>query len=169
MGAAAESPPPASRPARRVMIASEGRPIGRAVVQRAASLAREADAEVFVMSIARVWGSSLGFPNPWLNPTKREWDEQKAIVSDAVAALEKSGLHAYGVVLATRRPGKRILKEARLREVDAIVMGCDPPRNRVFGDFSWWQEPQRVARRARGVPVHLIEVDAEKGRSGRRR
>jgi len=48
-------------------------------------------------------------------------------------------------------------------------MGCDPPRNRVFGDFSWWQEPQRVARRARGVPVHLIEVDAEKGRSGRRR
>ena len=30
-------------------------------------------------------------------------------------------------------------------------MGCDPPRNRVVGDFSWWQEPQRVARRARGV------------------
>jgi nucleotide-binding universal stress UspA family protein len=149
------------------MIASEGRPIDPSVVERAVSLAREGDAEVFVLSIARVWGSSLGFPNPWLNPTKREWDDQKAIVGDAVSEIKKAGLHAYGVVLATRRPGKRIVKEAKLRSVEAIVMGCDPQRNRVVGDFSWWQEPYRVARRAKGLPVHLIRVDEAPGRRRR--
>jgi nucleotide-binding universal stress UspA family protein len=141
-----------------VMIASEGRPIDPAVVKRAVELAREGDAEVFVLSIARVWGSSLGFPNPWLNPTKREWDEQRKVVTDAVETVKRRGLHAYGVVLATRRPGKRIVKEAKLREVEAIVMGCDPSRNRVIGDFLWSQEPQRVARRSRTIPVHLVAL-----------
>ena len=109
------------------MIASEGRPIGGAVVQRAASLAREADAEVFVMSIARVWGSGLGFPNPWLDPTGAGVGRAEGDRERRGGGAEKSGLHAYGVVLATRRPGKRILKEARLREVDAIVMGSIRP------------------------------------------
>jgi hypothetical protein len=145
VGAANVSPPPADPPA-------------PAVVERAVELARGSDAEIFVLSIARVWGSSLGFPNPWLNPTKREWDVQKAIVGDAVAAIQEQGPHAYGVVLATRRPGKRIVKEAKLRSVEAIVMGCDAPRNRVVGDFVWSQEPQRVARRARSVPVHLVQL-----------
>jgi nucleotide-binding universal stress UspA family protein len=140
------------------MIASEGRAIDAAVVKRAVELARQSDAEVFVLSIARVWGSSLGFPNPWLNPTKREWDEQRAIVTDAVEAVKRRGLHAYGAVIATRRPGKRIVKEARLREVEAIVMGCDRPRNRVVGDFLWTQEPQRVARRSKSIPVHLVAL-----------
>jgi hypothetical protein len=60
-------------------------------------------------------------------------------------------------VLATRRPGRRILKEASMRSVEAIVMGADPSRGRLLGDFSWSQEPQRVARRAK-VPVHLVPL-----------
>jgi nucleotide-binding universal stress UspA family protein len=139
------------------MVASEGRPVDAKVIEQALGLARPIGAEVVVMSIARVWGSSLGFPNPWLNPSKREWDEQKRIVSDAVSALQEGGVHAYGLVLATRRPGRRILKEASMRSVEAIVMGADASRGRLLGDFSWSQEPQRVARRAR-VPVHLVPL-----------
>jgi len=140
------------------MLASEGRPFERPVVDRAVALAREHGAELLVISIARVHGSSLGFPNPWLNPSRQEWDEQKTIVTRAVKAGERAGLHAYGIVLATRRPGKRILKEARLRKVEHIVMGCDESRGRIRGDFLWSQEPQRIARRARGVAVHLVPL-----------
>ena len=34
-------------------------------------------------------------------------------------------------------------------------MGADPDRNRVVGDFSWSQEPQRVRRQAK-IPVFLV-------------
>ena len=78
------------------------------------------------MTIARVWGTSLGFPNPGLQPTKHEWDEQRRFVREAVSKFEKAGHKASGLVLATRRPNKRIRKEAALRGMDAIVMGGRP-------------------------------------------
>ena len=39
-----------------------------------------------------------------------------------------------------------------------IVMGGDPPRNRLLGDFIWSQEPYRVRRRA-GRPVYVVTED----------
>jgi nucleotide-binding universal stress UspA family protein len=152
------SPPPDSSglEVRKLMIASEGREIAYPVIVLALELARPLHAQVFVMSIARVWGTGLGFPNPWLNPTKREWDEQKLIVRGAVERMEKAGFDASGVVLATRRGARRITKEAELRGMDAIVMGCDPKR-RMMGDFIWSQEPYRVERRAK-MPVYLVPV-----------
>jgi nucleotide-binding universal stress UspA family protein len=101
-----------------------------------------------------VWGTSLGFPNPGLQPTHKEWDEQRLNARRAVEALEKAGFEARALVLATRRPRKRLLQEARLRGIDAIVMGSDDDRG-LLGDFLWSQEPQRVARRAR-IPVYLV-------------
>jgi hypothetical protein len=73
-----------------------------------------------------------------------------------VSAFEKAGFEASGLVLATRRAAKRILAEARLRDMDAIVMGADPKRP-VVGDFIWSQEPHRVARRSRQIPVYLVQ------------
>jgi hypothetical protein len=112
---------------------------------------------VFVLSIARVWGTALGFPNPGLQPNKREWAEQKRIVTEAVSAFEKAGHESNGIVLATRRAAKRIASEAELREMDAIVMGADHHRG-LLGDFSWSHEPYRVARRSRVVPVYLVPL-----------
>ena len=109
-----------------------------------------------VFSVARVWGTGLGLPNPGLLPTKGEWDEQRGIVGDAVEALQRRGVDASGHVLATRRATKRIVGEAERLRCSAIVMGADPPRNRFVGDFMWSQEAHRVRRRAR-VPVHLTE------------
>ena len=120
-------------------------------------LARPEKADVFVMSIARVWGTSLGFPNPGLQPTRREWDEQRRYVREAVSKFEKAGHHAYGLVLATRRANKRITREAQLRGMDAIVMGADHHRG-LLGDFVWAHEPYRIARRAR-IPVYLVGPD----------
>jgi len=152
---ASRPPDPATLEIRKLMVATEGRPIGYDVVVRALELARPQTAEVFVLSTARVWGSGLGFPNPWLKPSRSEWDEQKQIVREAVDKFEKAGHSSFGLVLATRRASKRILKEAELRGMDAIVMGADEDRG-LMGDFVWAHEPYRVRSRSRRIPVHLV-------------
>jgi len=139
----------------RVLLASEGRAIPAAAIARAAELARAGGGSVHVFSVARVWGSGFGLPNPGLLPNKREWDEQRAVVSEAVQALKKRGVEATGHVLATRKATKRIVREAERLGCSAIVMAADPPRNRLLADLMWSQEPYRVRRRAK-VPVHLV-------------
>jgi nucleotide-binding universal stress UspA family protein len=150
-------PDPSMLEVRRLMVASEGRPINHDVIVHALELARPLKAYVFVLSIARVWGTALGFPNPGLQPNKREWDEQKRIVKEAVSAFEKAGHESNGIVLATRRAAKRISSEAELRDMDAIVMGADHNRG-LLGDLSWSHEPYRVARRSKIVPVYLVPL-----------
>jgi nucleotide-binding universal stress UspA family protein len=139
----------------RVLLATEGRAIPAAAVERAAELARETGGGVHVFCIARVWGTSMGFPNPGLMPTRAEWEAQRAVVGAAVKALEKQGVDATGQVLATRKATKRIVREAERLGCSAIVMAADRPRNRFVADLMWSQEPYRVRRRAR-VPVHLV-------------
>lgn len=139
------------------MVASEGRPIAWSVLQQAFELARPAGAKVLVISIARVWGTSLGFPNPGLNPNRHEWDAQRLLVREARDALEKAGFDASGHIIGTRRAAKRILDESRRFGADAIVMGADRHRG-ILSDFIWSQEPHRVARRAH-VPVYLVPLD----------
>jgi nucleotide-binding universal stress UspA family protein len=138
-----------------VLLATEGRAIPVAAVERAAELARETGGGVHVFCIARVWGTSLGFPNPGLLPTRSEWESQRAVVEAAVKALEKQGVEATGQVLATRKATKRIVTEAERLSCSAIEMAADRPRNRFVADLMWSQEPYRVRRRAK-VPVHLV-------------
>ena len=149
-------PDPDEIEVRAVLLASEEREIPSEAVQLAARIARRCRAPVHVFSIARVWGTSFGFPNPGLNPSKREWDEQHANVEKAVKALRRKGIEADGRVVGTRAAAKRIVREARRLECDAIVMGADPPRTRLVADFIWSQEPYRVRRRA-DVPVYLVQ------------
>jgi nucleotide-binding universal stress UspA family protein len=94
-------------------------------------------------------------PNPGLLPNKKEWDEQRGVVAEAVKQLKKRGVDASGQVLATRKVTKHILAEAARYECGAIVMAADRPRNRLVADLMWSQEPYRVQRRAR-VPVILV-------------
>ena len=139
----------------RILLASEGRPISDAAIDRVIELARPGDASVRVFSIARVHGTQFGMPNPGLLPTRKEWKEQREIVARAVKRLERKGIEADGNVIGTRKSTKRILQEAVLAGCDAIVMTADPDRNRLVGDFLWTQEPQRVRRKAK-IPVFLV-------------
>ena len=77
-------------------------------------------------------------------------------MNKAVQRLERKGIDADGHVVGTRKTTKRILEEAELAGCDAIVMAADPDRNRVAGDFVWSQEPQRVRRKAKKIPVFLV-------------
>jgi len=147
-------------PFERILLASEGRPFSNAAIARVIELAQPADASVRVFSIARVHGVSFGMQTPGLLPTKAEWKEQREIVNRAVKRLERKGIDADGHVVGTRKSTKRILQEAEFAGCDAIVMGADPDRNRVAGDFMWSQEPQRVRRKAKKIPVFLVFEDS---------
>jgi nucleotide-binding universal stress UspA family protein len=138
-----------------VLLASEERAIPKAAVDLAARIARRSGAEVHVFAIARVWGTSFGFPNPGLFPTKKEWATQHENVDRAIRRLERKGVAATGRVVGTRAGAKRIVREAERAGCDVIVMGADPPRSVAVRNFLWSQEPQRVARRAR-IPVYLV-------------
>jgi nucleotide-binding universal stress UspA family protein len=151
----ADVPDPDTLHVRAVLLASEDREIPRAAVDLAARIAKRSGAPVHVFTIARIWGTSLGFPNPGLMPSKREWDQQRRIAEKAVARLERKGVKADARVIGTRSGAKRIVAEAAARGCDAIVMGADPPRNRALANFMWSQEPYRVRRRA-DVPVFLV-------------
>src|SRR5437867_3267510 len=106
-----EPPDPATFAPRRLLLASEGRRFPEGVVDFVARLAQPNGAAVRVLSIARVWGTSLGFPNPNLLPSRHEWEEQRAIVEAAVRALTGKGIAATGQVLGTRHATRRIVGE----------------------------------------------------------
>jgi nucleotide-binding universal stress UspA family protein len=142
----------------RILLASEGRPISNAAIARVIDLARPAGATVRVFSIARVHGVTFGMPNPGLLPTKKEWKEQREIVAKAIKRLERKGIDADGHVVGTRKSTKVILEEAKVHGCDAIVMGADPDRNRIYGNMLWEQEPQRVRRKSK-LPVYLVRED----------
>lgn len=138
----------------RLLLASEGRVIPEAAIDRASELVRPGGT-VFVLSIARVHGVAFGLPNPGLMPTRGEWQEQRDIVARAVKRVRRRGLGAEGHVIGTRKAAKRICEEAAAKDCEAIVMAADADRNRVVADLLWTQEPQRVRRRA-AVPVFLV-------------
>jgi nucleotide-binding universal stress UspA family protein len=148
-------PDPERLTVRAVLLASEDREIPTSAIDLAARIAKRSGAPVHVFTIARVWGTSFGFPNPGLNPTKREWDQQRHNVEKAIARLERKGVEARGRVVGTRAGAKRIVNEARRLGCDAIVMGADELRHPLIRNFIWSQEPYRVRRRAR-VPVFLV-------------
>lgn len=150
---------PSEGPFERILLASEGRPFTDAAIARVVELAKPSDASVRVFTIARIHGVSFGMQMPGLLPTKAEWKEQRDIVDNAVRRLERKGIDADGHVVGTRKTTQRILQEAKLAGCDAIVMAADRDRNRVVGDFDWSQEPQRVRRKAKKIPVFLVYED----------
>ena len=155
-----DPPDPDTLVVRAVLLASEEREIPRAAVDLAARIAERSNAPVHVFSIARVWGTSFGFPNPGLLPTKKEWDKQNQVVRKAVTRLRRKGIEADARVIGTRAAAKRIVQEAKRLNCDAIVMGADAPKHMLIRDFAWSQEPQRVKAKAGDIPVYLVVEDS---------
>jgi nucleotide-binding universal stress UspA family protein len=151
-----EPPDPSMLAINRVLLASEGRPFSPSAIRFAAELR----APVRVYSIARVYGISFAFPNPWLRPSQREWQEQRGHVEQAIKALRKQGVEADGHVMGTRKATRGIIREAARQGCDVIVMAADSPRNRFVADLMWSQEPYRVRRRA-PIPVYLVSSTAD--------
>jgi len=150
-----ELPNPETIQVRSILLASEGRPIGTEAIALAARLARRCGASLHIISIARVWGTAFGFPNPGLMPTRAEWKTQRQLVADAREAVQAYGIDASCEVRSTRNASKIIVREAKRRGADVIIMTADAPRNRLAESLDWAAAPYRVRRRA-VVPVYLL-------------
>jgi nucleotide-binding universal stress UspA family protein len=142
----------------KILLATEGRPISPAAIERTIELAKPSGASVHVFSIARIHGVAFGLQSPGLLPTRQEWQAQREIVGKAISRLKRKGIEADGHVLGTRKSTKAILSEATKHGCEAIVMAADPDRNRFTGDMMWTQEPQRVRRKSK-LPVFLVFDD----------
>jgi nucleotide-binding universal stress UspA family protein len=138
-----------------VVLASEGRKFTPEAIDLAERLAKTAGSDVHVLSIARIWGSALGLPHPGLKPTKRELEDQHALVADAVMQLKRRGIAADGQIIGTRAAARRIVGAAMRRGAGVIVMGADPPKHWLVADLLWSQEPYRV-RRLADIPVYTV-------------
>jgi hypothetical protein len=103
-----------------VLIASNGEKIPGAAIRQALRIS--AGEPVAVVTIARIYGSSLGLPNPGLMPTRKEMEEQKGIATKAVSDLEKGGVEAWGQVAATRKATKTIAEAAVARGVRHVLV-----------------------------------------------
>ena len=148
----------AEAPSGGILLASEGRLIPKAAVDRAAELARVSGVPVHIFAIARIYGVGFALPAPGLRPNRKEWQDQRDSVAEAIRLLEQHGVKADGNILGTRKATKRVVGEAKRLGCEAIVMGADPPRNRLLADLIWSQEPYRVKRRAK-IPVYLVSPE----------
>jgi nucleotide-binding universal stress UspA family protein len=138
-----------------VLLASEGRRFSPEVIDVAAQMALPVGGIVRVLTIARLWGTGLGLPHPGLRPNRREMAEHEDNVANAIRRLNAAGVAANGHIITTRKPWKSILNEASRQGSHAVVMGADPRRPWIVGDFMWSQEPYRVLRHA-PIPTHLV-------------
>src|SRR5437016_9459036 len=98
------------------MLASTGSPIDPAVIDRAAELVAglpdDRPVQVIVLSVVRIWGTSLGLPNPGLYPNKQEWAEVRSITEAAAAQLRRRGIDAKTKAVASRHAGKAVARWA---------------------------------------------------------
>lgn len=138
-----------------VLLASTGHPFGEAAVRAAVTLAE--GGPVAVLSVAHVYGSAFGLPNPGLMPTAKERKAQTDSVEWAVRRLRSTGVATDGQVAVTRGAVKTIARVAVLRGAGHVVLQVPPtpPRWRalVEGD-----PVAGVARRMRRrAELHVVE------------
>jgi hypothetical protein len=124
--------------AAKVLIAAPyGDPIPTSAVKRAVSLSD--GGPVAVITIARIYGSSMGLPNPGLMPTRKEMAAQKEQVEKAIRMIERSGAQAWGQLAASRKPVKTIAEAARARGAEHVVLVRIPQKKKwrelVEGDI----------------------------------
>jgi nucleotide-binding universal stress UspA family protein len=158
----------APRGIRRIMLASTGSPIHPSVIDRTVELVSELGAgrptQVVVISVARIWGTSLGLPNPGLYPNKLEWAEVRAITEAAAEELRRRGVEATTKAVASRHAGKAVARWAQFMRCRAIVVGA--PEMGTWDRWVHGDEPRNVERRA-NVPVYAVPLPPEpRKRSG---
>jgi hypothetical protein len=119
-----------------VLLASAGDPLPRAMVLQGVEAADGGD--VAVVTVARIYGSAWGLPNPGLMPTKREMEIQRGLVEAALAIITAKGANAWGQVVTSRNAGRSIARVAQARGAGRVlVVVPDAPRWRqvVEGDL----------------------------------
>ena len=156
-GAAKAAPRPVQDPPRRLLLATTGVPFSHDVLARAIQLATPEHAKITVLAIARVYGTSLGFPNPGLQPNRVELEERKKISEDAAKILRDKGFDVRVAMSKARNAPKMIARWANAKNFHAIVVP-DPERpgwrKTIEGDLA------KDIRRRCAANVYAVPVPA---------
>jgi nucleotide-binding universal stress UspA family protein len=149
-----------------ILVASAGDPIPAEVLARVRDLAGDSRPPVIVVSVARIWGTALGLPNPGLYPTRQEMEQQREHVAAAATALVQQRFHVETDVLRARNAGKAIARYAEKRGCRAVLI-ADPRSTRwqriFFGDVS------REIKRRTSIQIEPVGVPVCDPRQGARR
>jgi nucleotide-binding universal stress UspA family protein len=144
------------------MLASTGSPIAASAVDRAAELVAQLGddrpTQVVVIAVARIWGTSLGLPNPGLYPNRLEWEEVRSIAETAARELRRRGIAVKTKAVASRHAGKTVASWAEYLGCRAIVVGA--PEMSTWDRWLHGDEPRNVARRTK-IPVHHVSLPPE--------
>lgn len=163
-GAATAAPRRIPDPPRRILLATVGQPFPPDVTARAIELATPEHAKITVLGIAKVYGTSLGLPNPGLQPNRIEWQVLKDGVEEAADALRTRGFEVRVGLSRSRNAPKMIARWAKARNFHAIVV-ADPElprwRRMLEGDVA-----HQIERRC-AVPVHAVPVPSTSDRRAR--
>ncbi|MEP6973730.1 MAG: universal stress protein, partial [Actinomycetota bacterium] len=140
-------------PPQRVLLASTGVPFSHDAIRRTIALATPGHAKITILSIARIHGTSFGFPNPGLQPNRLEIKEQHDIIEDAAAILRDRGFEVRVAMSKSRNAAKMIARWGNAKNFHAIVV-CDAPkaawRRKIEGDLT-----REIGRRC-SVPVYAV-------------
>jgi flagellar basal body rod protein FlgF len=146
-----------SGPQAAVLLASPGRPFSHQAVDTAIAMA--GGQPIRVLTLAKIYGTSLGLQNPGLFPSKRELQEQRDIVADAIARIKRRGGKAQGEVVATRNNAKTFLRAARRYSVRHVVL--EPTAGGRLRKFVEGDPAATLRHRlGRDVEVHVIDQPA---------
>jgi hypothetical protein len=116
-----------------VLIAAPfGDPIPPSAVKNALALSE--GKPVAVVTVARIYGSSMGLPNPGLLPTRKEMDAQKSQVERTIRLVEKAGVEVWGQVAASRKPVKTVAEVATARGVRHVIV-VRTPQEKKWREF----------------------------------
>jgi nucleotide-binding universal stress UspA family protein len=134
------------------------------VISRAIELATPEHAKITVLGIARVYGTSLGLPNPGLQPNRIEWQILKDGVEEAATELRSHGFDVRVGISRSRNAPKMIARWAKARNFHAIVV-ADPERPR-WRRFFEGDVTHEIGRRC-GIPVHAVPIPSAPDRRAR--
>lgn len=112
--------PRAALPSAGVLLASTGKPFSDASIALAVELAQ--GSRIRVVTIARIHGASFGLQHPGLMPNKKEKDAARALVAQAIKAIQRAGARADGEVVITRSPGRSFASAARAAGVARVII-----------------------------------------------
>jgi nucleotide-binding universal stress UspA family protein len=142
-------------PAGPILVASAGDPFPEAVLDAVVDVAGQERPEVVVLSVARIWGTALGLPHPGLYPTRREMDDQWAVVDTAADRLKAKGFPVRTAVVRARHPGRAIARSADRLGAGLVVIAA--PGGRRITRILRGNPPAEIARRT-GVAVRPVAV-----------
>jgi hypothetical protein len=112
-----------------------------------------------VATIARIYGTKFGLPNPGLLLGGQELAERDGWVDGAIRALTRAGLAADGQIASTRKPTKTLARIARARGVRCVVI--DETRYAGWRRFVEGDTGTELAKRLRGDGIEVVIVPRE--------